>query len=71
MLTVLPFGQEVAVPAIEGWCEDEKSWWPDEPVVRVTNQVTLQDGQEPTIFKNMLTGGWYRMLGDIGAGAGT
>ena len=47
------------VQSIEERWEDEEFWWRDNPVVRVTYQVTLEDGQQLTIFKNMLTGGWY------------
>ena len=54
------FGQAVGVAAIDERWEDEEFWWRDDPVVRVTYQVTLENGQELTVFKNMLTGGWYR-----------
>ena len=55
------FGVEVGVAAIDEWWEDEEFWWRHDPVVRVTYQVTLEDGQRLTIFRNMLTGGWYRL----------
>ena len=55
------FGIEVAVAAINEWWEDEEFWWRDNPVVRVTYRVSLEDGQDLTIFENMLTGGWYRL----------
>ena len=54
-------GVEVGVAAIEERWEDEEFWWRDDPVVRVSYRVTLEDGQELTLFKNMLTGGWYRL----------
>ena len=54
------FGEEVGVAAIDERWEDEEFWWRDDPVVRVTFRVSLEGGQELTIFKNMLTGGWYR-----------
>ncbi len=52
---------EVSVPieSIEERWEDEEFWWRDNPVVRVTYQVRLEDGQQLTVFKNLLTGGWY------------
>ena len=55
------FEQEVVVAAIDERWEDEEFWWRNDPVVRVTYRVSLEDGQELTIFKNMLTGGWYRL----------
>lgn len=51
------FGEEVKVVSIDERWEDEESWWQDDPVVRVTYQISLENGQELTIFKNMLTGG--------------
>ena len=44
----------------DAWWEDEEFRW-DDPVIRVTYRVSLEGGQELTIFKNMLTGGWYRL----------
>ena len=57
------FGEEVGVEAIDGRWEDEEFWWRDDPVVRLTYQVTLENGQQMIIFKNTLTGGWYRQNG--------
>ena len=46
------FREELGLAAIDDWGEDEEFWWRDDPVVRVTYQVTLEDG-------NMKTGGRY------------
>ena len=62
-VAVALYGVIVPVESIEERWEDEEFWWRDNPVVRVTYQVTLEDGQELTVFKNMLTGGWYRQDG--------
>ena len=59
-VAVTLYGLSVPVESIEERWEDEEFWWRDNPVVRVTYQVTFEDGQRLTIFKNMLTGGWYR-----------
>lgn len=60
-VAVTLYGVVVPVESTEERWEDEEFWWRDNPVVRVTCQVTLEDGQRLTIFKNMLTGGWYRL----------
>ena len=60
-VTVTLMGKLLAVESIMERWEDEVFWWRNDPVVRVTYRVSLRDGQEITIFKNMLTGGWYRL----------
>ncbi len=60
-VTVTLYRVVVPVESIEEQWEDEEFWWRDDPVVRVTYQVTLEDGRQLAIFKNMLTGGWYRL----------
>ena len=58
-VAVTLYGVSVPIESIEERWEDAGDWWKDNPLVRVTYQVTLEDGQRLTIFKNMLTGGWY------------
>ena len=60
-VTVTIYGEPVAVELIVEQWEDEEFWWRDNPVVRISYRVTLEGGQELTLFKNMLTGGWYRL----------
>jgi len=60
-VAVTLYGVSVPIESIDERWEDEEFWWRDNPVVRVTYQVTLVDGRQLTIFKNMLTGGWYRL----------
>ena len=60
-VAVKVLGKSVAVESIDEWWEDEEDWWKDNPLVRVTYQVTLEHGQQLTIFKNMQHGGWYRI----------
>ena len=60
-VAVTLFGEQLEVESIEERWEDEQDWWKDNPLVRVSYQVTLEGGRELTIFRNMLTGGWYRL----------
>ena len=53
----------MAVASIDEWWEDEEDRWKDIPVVRVTYQITLEEGQQLSIFKYMQHGGWYRLRG--------
>ena len=62
-VAVTLYGVSVQAESIEERWEDAGDWWRDDPVVRVTYQVTLEDGQQLTVFRNMLTGGWYRQDG--------
>ena len=39
--------------------EEEAEWWEPEPVFKRHYQVTLEDGQQLGIFRNMKTGSWY------------
>jgi len=34
-------------------------WWEPEPVFKMHYQVTLEDGRELGMFRNMKTGSWY------------
>jgi len=53
-------GETIGVESIDNRCEVEEDWWKDNPVVRIYYQVTLEDGRQQTIFRNMVHGGWYR-----------
>ena len=48
-VSVTLYGATVAVESIEERWEDEEDWWRDDPVVRVTSQVTLEDGRHLTV----------------------
>ena len=45
------YGATVDVELIDERWADEEFWWRDDPVVPVSYQVTLEDGQGLTIFK--------------------
>ena len=51
---------ESPVSAQDERVEEEAEWWEPEPVYKMHYQVTLEDGQQLAIFRNMKTGGWYR-----------
>lgn len=53
-------GKILAVVSIDNWEEEEAEWWEPEPVFKMHYQVTLEDGQQLRIFRNMKTGSWYR-----------
>ena len=38
---------------------EEAQQWEPESLFKMHYQFTLEDGRRLTIFKNMLTGGWY------------
>ena len=42
--------------------EEEAEWWEPETVWKMHYQVTLEDGRELGIFRNMKTVSWYGSL---------
>ena len=53
-------GEELRVHSIDQQWQDDAEPWERKPVARVYYQVTLEDGQRLTVFKNMDHGGWYQ-----------
>ena len=47
------------VASIHERADEEAEWWELQPIFKMHYQVTLEDGQQVTIFRNMKTGGWY------------
>ena len=45
----------------ERW-EDVEDWRKDNPAVKMHYQVTLRDGRQLTLFRNVVTGGWYQLV---------
>ena len=60
-LAVSVAGQFLEVVSIDERVEEEAEWWEPEPRFRMHYQVTLEDGQRVTIFRNMKTGAWYQI----------
>lgn len=52
-------GNSLAVESIDERVEEEDEWWADQPVTKMHYQVTLEDGRQFAIFRNMKTAGWY------------
>ena len=52
-------GQELMVETIEQQWQDDAETWEHKPVARLYYQVTLENGQRLTMYKNMDHGGWY------------
>ena len=59
-VTLVLDGRPQTVDSIDERCEVEEDWWKDNPVLRMYYRVTLDDGRQLTIFRNMVHGGWYR-----------
>lgn len=55
-------GRTLAVESIDDRVEEEAEWWEPEEVWKMHYQVTLVDGQQVAIFRNMKTGSWYRAV---------
>ena len=62
-VAVTLLGELLAVGSIEERWEDVEDWWKDNPMVKLHYQVSLGDGRQLTLFRNVVTGGWYRGLG--------
>ena len=53
-------GKTLAVVSIDHWEEEEAEWWEPEPVFKIHYQVTLEDGRQLGIVRNIKTGGWFK-----------
>jgi hypothetical protein len=49
-------GTLLAVVSIDERVEEEAEWWEPEPLFTMHYQVTLEDGHQVTIFRNMKPG---------------
>ena len=54
-------GKALKVASIDERVEEEAEWWELEPVYRMHYQVTLEDGRQLAIMRNMKTGSWYQV----------
>ena len=52
-------GKRLAVESIDDRVEEEGEWWEPEAVFKMHYRVTLEDGRQVAIFRNMKTGSWY------------
>ena len=60
-LAVSVEGKVLDVVSIDERVEEEAEWWEPEPMFKMHYQVTLEDGQRVTLFRNMKTGAWYQI----------
>ena len=51
-------GLTLVVVSIDDRVEEESEWWENEPVYKMHYRVTLEDGGQLGIFRNMKTGSW-------------
>ena len=54
--------KEIRSPTYEQmFCAEygKAEWWEPEPVFKMHYQVTLEDGRQVAVFRNMKTGSWY------------
>ena len=49
----------LAVESIDDRVEEEAEWCEPEAVWKMHYRVTLEDGRQVAVFRNMKTGGWY------------
>ena len=53
-------GKTLEVVSIDERVEEKAEWWEPEPVFKMHYQVTLADGRQLAIFRNLKHGGWYQ-----------
>ena len=56
-------GKYLQVEFIDDRVKEEGAFWKPEPVFKMHYRVTLEDGRQVAVFRNMKTGSWYRALG--------
>lgn len=62
-LFVTYLGEELRVDSIDQQWQSDAEPWEREPVTKLHYQLTLENGERMTVFKNMEQGGWYRLVG--------
>ena len=60
-MAVTLLGKPLAVECIEDRWKDEEDWRKDNPVVKMHYQVSLGDGRQLTLFRNVVTEEWYQL----------
>ena len=56
-------GEELRVDSIDQQWQSDAEPGKREPVTKLHYQLTLENGERMTVFKNMDQGGWYRLVG--------
>ena len=55
--------RRLGVASVDDLWEIDEEWWRENPVVRRYYQVTTEDGRPMTIFRDLVSGEWYRQGG--------
>jgi hypothetical protein len=50
------------VSAIEDCWRIDDEWWRKQPIARLYYAVMLSNGSRMTVYRDLLTGSWYRQL---------
>ena len=55
--------RRLEVASIDDLWEIDEEWWRENPILRRYYQVTTEDGRPMTIFRDLVSGEWYRQGG--------
>ena len=56
-------GRRLEIASIEDIWEISDEWWRPAPIARRYYAVTTQDGGRVTLFRDLVSGGWYQQRG--------
>ncbi len=56
--------RRLGVASVDDLWEIDEEWWRENPIVRRYYQVTTEDGRPMTIFRDLVSGEWYRQGGE-------
>ena len=56
-------GRKIIVASIDDLWQIHEEWWRERPIARMYYQLTAQDGDCITIFRDLVDGLWYRQGG--------
>jgi hypothetical protein len=55
--------RKLKVVSVEDRWRIDDEWWREQPISRMYFECVLEDGRQEIVFKDLLTGRWYRQLG--------
>ena len=55
--------RRLEVASVDDLWEIDEEWWRENPIVRRYYQVTTEDDRPMTIFRDLVSGEWYRQDG--------
>ena len=59
-ISIAPRGAKLRVASVEDVWEIVDEWWRTDPIARRYHMVLLEDGATMTVFRDLLSGLWYR-----------